>query len=255
MHRDAWQPLEPLFTDLRPEVVIYLAAQVSVPDSIKDPYKDLAINVGGTINIMTAAAATGTRKVIAVSSAAVYGIPRSIPITEEAPTLPVSPYGLSKLTMEHYVRLLGSTLGVQYTIMRPANIYGPRQATKGDGAVIPAFLARFMAKQDPVIHGDGTQTRDFLYVADMARAILAAINRGNGLTLNISSGTGTSIKELWRHLAGLLHWNRTPVYGSPRLEDIPHSVLDDSKARAVLEWEPRVKLDEGLIQCTLGTND
>lgn len=153
--------------------------------------------------------------------------------------------------MEHYVRLLGSTLGIWYTIMRSPNIYGPRQATKRDGAVIPTFLARFMAKQDPVIHGDGTQTWDFLYVADMARAILAAINRGDGLILNISSGTGTSIKTLWRYLVGLLHWTRTPVDGSPRLGDIPHSVLDNSKARAVLEWEPRGKFDEGLIQTVL----
>lgn len=248
LQADVRTPLAEAFAAARPRVVVHLAAQVSVPASLADPGHDLAVNAGGTVNVLAAAARAGARKVVLVSSAAVYGIPPALPIQESSPAAPLSPYGLSKWTAEQYVRLLGARHGLAYTILRPANIYGPRQTAEGEGAVVPSFLDRFLSGRDPVIHGDGSQTRDFIYVADMARAILQALDRADGLTLNVSSGTGTPIRDLWHLLAGLLGWRRAPVYGPPRPGDIPHSVMDNTAARQHLHWEPQVALASGLAQ-------
>jgi UDP-glucose 4-epimerase len=240
--------LADVFHRLRPHAIIHLAAQVSVPVSVEQPGRDAAVNIGGTVNVMTASAAVGARKVVALSSAAVYGVPESLPLSERSRTRPLSPYGLSKLTGEHYVRLLGDKLGVPYTVLRPANIYGPRQTTEGEGAVVPAFLARFLSNRDPVIHGTGEQTRDFIFVTDMARAILQALHLADGATLNISSGVRTSIRELWSELASLLGWDRAPVHVGVRPGDIDHSAMANGAARAQLDWGPRVPLTDGLAR-------
>lgn len=247
VHRhDIVQSPDPLFERERPDVVIHLAAQVSVPQSVADPVRDAAVNVIGTVNVMRAAARCGCQKVIYLSSAAVYGIPQHLPLTEEMVGEPLAPYALSKYTAEGYVRLLGQLSGLAYTILRPANIYGPRQRTTGEGAVIPAFLQAFLEKRDPVIHGDGSQVRDFVFVKDMASAIVMAIPEGNGYTLNISSGQGVSILDLWHHLAPHFSWKRPVVHGPSRPGDIHQSVLANDRARQALGWVPRVDLTEGL---------
>jgi len=245
---DVRDDLTELLAANRPHVVIHLAAQVSVPLSVQDPGNDLAVNVNGTVNVMEAAARQGVRKVISVSSAAVYGHPQRLPLTEASPTLPLAPYGLSKLTAEQYVRLLGALRGIAYTIIRPANIYGPRQVCSGEGAVVPAFLERMRAGRDPVIHGDGSQTRDFIYVRDIARAILQALDLGDGLTLNVSTGVRTSVNELWHLLAEYIGWRRPTVHAAPRAGDIEHSVMANDLARRVLRWEPAVTLEVGLAE-------
>ncbi|MGE5560895.1 MAG: NAD-dependent epimerase/dehydratase family protein [Chloroflexota bacterium] len=243
---DIRAPLDSLMADVRPETVIHLAAQVSVPDSLDDPWRDLSVNIGGTVNVFMAAARAGVRKVVSVSSAAVYGAPEQLPLREASRLSPLTPYGLSKLTGERYVEMLGRLLSVDYTIIRPANIFGPRQTTVGEGAVVPAFIASLLAGHDPVIQGDGEQTRDFIYVTDMADAIVRAIDRAGGETLNISSNRATSINELWRLLARMTGWARQPVHGEARRGDIRDSVLDNTRARCSLDWQPRVKLADGL---------
>ncbi len=243
---DVRAPLDSIFAEVRPEVVMHLAAQVSVSEAVADPLRDESVNVGGTVNVMEAAARAGARKVVAVSSAAVYGDPASLPLTEESPAEPLSPYGISKLTGERYIRLLGRLRGIAFTIIRPANIYGPRQQAEGDGAVIPAFLGRFLSARDPVIHGDGSQTRDFIYVGDMVAALVRAMDRGDGLTLNVSTATKVSIRELWERLARLVGWERDPVFGPPRPGDIMHSVMANGRAREALDWAPHVDLQRGL---------
>lgn len=245
---DITGPLEPVFERGRPDVVLHLAAQVSVPHSMEDPARDAAVNVMGTINLMNAAAKSGCRKVVYLSSAAVYGIPEQLPLTETMTGQPLSPYGLSKRTAEEYIRLLGQLGGIRYTILRPANIYGPRQVTKGEGAVIPAFLGAFLAERDPVIQGDGSQTRDFIYVRDMARAVLAAMDRADGATLNVSSETAISIKELWQRLAALVGWRRPAVHGPAREGDIPHSLMANQRAKLLLQWEPATDFNRGLVE-------
>lgn len=236
------------FRSFHPEVVVHMAAQVSVPKSVIDPVTDNAINVGGTINVVETAARAGARKVIAMSSAAVYGNPVSLPLTEESATEPLSPYGLSKLAAERYVQLLAQTHGIAYTILRPANLYGPRQTTDGEGAVIPALLNCFLAGEDPVIHGDGSQTRDFLYVADFASAIGQALVRGDDEILHVSSGTAVSISELWRAMVEIMGWRRSPRYGPSRPGDIQHSWMVNDRARSQLGWAPSTSLQEGLAK-------
>lgn len=243
---DVRNPLIELFATLRPEVVIHLAAQVSVPRSVTRPLDDMAINIGGTVNVMEAAGKCGARKVIAVSSAAVYGVPHTLPVHEDSQLSALSPYGLSKLTGESYVKLLGDMFQLEYTILRPSNLYGPRQLTEGEGAVIPAFLQSFLAARNPVIHGTGNQVRDFLFVGDAARAIEQALTRGNHRTLNISRGMGTTINELWRQLAAMSGWSHEPVYGPVRPGDIPNSVLSNAASQQQLHWAPEVTLPEGL---------
>lgn len=247
-HRSISEPLDDLFDQFRPALVYHLAGQVSVPRSVLDPRLDLQVNVDGVINLIETGARFGVRKLIAMSSAAVYGHPDQLPVTEESPTVPLSPYGLSKLSAEQYIRMLGGLRGIAYTIIRPANIFGPRQMTKSEGAVIPAFLERFLAGHDPVVHGAGDQTRDFLFVADMVEALIRAINRADGLTLNVSSGQGVSVMELWTTFAGLLGWHKPPVYGPPRAGDIPHSILANALARRELGWAPRYSLAAGLAE-------
>lgn len=244
--QDVRQPLEHILLSFRPDVIAHLAAQVSVPASMSDPGADMSINVGGVISVMKAAARAKVRKVVAVSSAAVYGTPQALPLTESSPSVPLSPYGLSKLTGERYISLLGEAYGVAHTIIRPSNIYGPFQTTEGEGAVVPAFLNRFLKGEDPTIQGDGSQTRDFVYVKDMVRAVVSALTRADGTVLNVSSGVQTSVIELWTILARMLGWQREPVYAPPRNGDIRHSVMANEAAKHHLNWHPVVSLEEGL---------
>lgn len=243
---DVRSPLEQMLLEVRPEVVIHLAAQTSVPDSIKEPGHDLAVNIGGTVNTMSAAAAAGARKFVYISSAAVYGVPQTLPLTEASAPSPLSPYGLSKRTAEEYVRMLGAQHGLAYTILRPANIFGPRQTTDGEGAVIPAFLNRFLMGQAPVIHGDGSQIRDFMYVTDMARAIIQALHHSDGLTLNVSTGVGITVLEVWQRLAAVLGWTDAPRFGPLRAGDIPRSIMANDAAREHLQWTPTTPFIMGL---------
>lgn len=245
---DIRAPLDQIFLAVQPDILLHLAAQVSVPDSMQNPALDLDINVAGTINLIETAVRFKVKKLVTISSAAVYGVPQHLPLSEEISGVPLSPYGLSKLAGEHYVRLLCSNHDLPYTILRPANIYGPGQRSEGEGAVVPAFLTRFLAKQDPVIHGDGSQTRDFVYVEDMARAVRCAMTRADGLTLNVSSGTAVSVFQLWSAIARTLGWERPPVFGPHRSGDIPHSVMANSEAVRHLQWLPRVSLEDGVAR-------
>lgn len=246
--RDIRDVLDNTFAESRPETVIHLAAQVSVPHSMAHPAEDASVNVTGYVNVLQTAARFAVRKVIMISSAAVYGTPTSLPMREDAPLAPVSPYGLSKMVGEMYTRLLCAQHAMTYTILRPANVYGPRQKTDGDGAVIPSFLERFACGSDPVIHGDGLQTRDFIYVQDMARAIVASLAAGDNLTLNVGTGTAVSILDTWRTLAELVGWQRGPRFGPQRDGDIRHSVMDSRMAQETLAWRPITTLAEGLAR-------
>lgn len=243
---DIRESLEATFAESRPEVVVHLAAQVSVPQSVANPVEDASVNVTGYINVLQTAARFDVRKTIMISSAAVYGAPVSLPLREDLPLAPLSPYGLSKMVGELYTRLLCAQYGMAYTILRPANIYGPRQKASGDGAVIPSFLENFARGSDPVIHGDGLQTRDFIYVKDMARAIVASCSAGDNRTLNVSTGVEVSILDTWQTVASLMGWKRPPRFGPQRDGDIRQSVMDCRAAQETLTWQPTVTFSEGL---------
>lgn len=243
---DVRQDLTEAFRDFGPSVVVHLAAQTSVSVSMAEPHEDMAVNIQGCASVVESAARARVRKIVAVSSAAVYGHAEYIPINESTPTVPISPYGVSKLAGELYVRILGERLGVASTILRLSNVYGPRQRILGEGAVIPVFIDHLIGSQTPVIHGDGNQIRDFLFVEDAARAITDAMTRADGLVLNVSSGEGVSVNQLWEEMTRLVG-NALPVrHGERRAGDIESSVLSHDRARTELNWEPLYSLPKGL---------
>jgi UDP-glucose 4-epimerase len=196
--------------------------------------------------VREAATAAGCARFVYITTGgALYGDPDSLPAAESHPVRPLSPYGLSKWTLERYLALL-LPASMPPATLRLANVYGPRQDATGEGGVVSVFAAR-MARDDPVtINGDGEQTRDFVYVRDVAVATLAALDAGRPLTVNIASACGTSINELFRLMAAECGYARPPVHGPPRPGDVRHSVLDNRLARRELGWEPRTALRDGL---------
>lgn len=235
-----------VFCDLAPRAVVHCAAQVSVARSLADPLADLQSNIAGTVAVLNACRAAGAEVVIYASSAALYGAPVRLPVDEEHPLSPLSPYGLSKLTAESYVRLLCEQYGMRWVSLRFANVFGPLQQPSGDGAVVPAFLHAMLEGRDPAIHGDGEQTRDFVYVGDVCDAHLCALESDAQGVFNISTGQATSIKQLWRLAAAITGWQREPVQRQRRPGDIDHSVLSTAKARQQLGWQARTGLEQGL---------
>lgn len=230
----------------RPAAVVHLAAQVDVQRSLHDTRADAEINIIGAINLLDACVGCGVGKVVFASSAAVYGSPVYLPVDEKHPVAPQSPYGLSKYTVEHYLRLYREMHGVNYTVLRFANVYGPRQDATGEGGVVAIFIDRLAKGVKPVIFGDGEQTRDFIYVKDVAGACAAALRRGDGGTYNVSTGKGLSVNHLYQALQAVTGSTLEAVYQPSRPGDIAHSVLVNAKACVSLDWRPRYILAEGL---------
>ncbi|MGB9803655.1 SDR family oxidoreductase [Desulfofundulus sp.] len=230
----------------RPLVVIHQAAQVDVRASLDDPARDAAVNIGGTINLLEACRRTGVEKVVYASSAAVYGDPLYLPVDEEHPVRPLAGYGISKHTVEHYLEAYRGLYGLDYTVLRYANVYGPRQDAAGEGGVVAVFVHRLLRGDVPCIFGDGEQTRDFVYVGDVAAANLAAVKKGGGRVLNVSTGRATTVNELYVLLQQLTGCRAKAHYRPPRPGDIRHSYLSCSLAREVLGWQPRTDLAAGL---------
>ncbi|MCC3374096.1 NAD-dependent epimerase/dehydratase family protein [Cohnella sp. REN36] len=237
---------EEMFARVSPDIVIHHAAQVSVSHSMIWPVEDAKINMIGSINVIECCKKYKVRKIIYASSAAVYGVPVSLPIQETHEIRPLSPYGISKYTPEEYLRICTTHSEVDYTILRYANVYGQRQDPKGEGGVVSIFMDRFLTGHAPSIYGDGAQTRDFIYVKDVVAANLQALTSGSRNTFNIGTGTTTSINELVTILNKIFQTNITPQYYSPRLGDITHSVLCNQKAEQELGWKSKYSIFEGL---------
>ncbi len=232
----------------RPEVVNHHAAQSEVPKSVADPGFDAMINIVGGLNVLQASVATGVRKFIFISTGgALYGEPDVIPADEDHPVRPLSPYGTSKLAFEQYLGTFDRTYGLEYTVLRYANIYGPRQDFAAEeGRVIAIFASRMLAGKPLTIDGDGEQSRDMLHVADVAIANIAALHRGAGGTYHISTGIPVTINELFRKLAILTDYKLEPNFGPRRKGDVFRIALDNTRARNDLGWEPSLDLEEGL---------
>ncbi|EGW38476.1 NAD-dependent epimerase/dehydratase family protein [Desulfosporosinus sp. OT] len=238
--------LESIFEEVKPEVVIHHAAQISIQQSLNFPNFDADVNVLGTLNILQNCIMHNVKKLIYASSAAVYGDPKYLPVDEEHPLNPQSPYGISKHTPEHYISVFNELYGLDYTILRYANVYGPRQDAEGEGGVVSIFINRLLQHKTIKIFGDGYQTRDFVYVEDVAEANLLAINNGTGEIINISTNLQTSVKDLFRTLCVINNTYTEPDYQLARLGDIKHSYLDNNKAQNKLRWQPKCTLFEGL---------
>ncbi len=231
-----------------PDIVNHHAAQSEVPKSVADPTFDAQVNIIGGLNLLKACVDHGVKKVIFISSGgALYGEPDVIPADEDHPVRPLSPYGTSKLCFEQYLGTFHRTFGLDYTVLRYANIYGPRQDFHAEeGRVIAIFASRMLAGKPVTVDGDGEQSRDMLHVGDAVTANLAALERGSGGTYHISSGDAVSINDLYRKLAHLTGYTLFPHYGPPRKGDVYRIALDNSRALRDLGWEPRIDLEEGL---------
>jgi UDP-glucose 4-epimerase len=240
--------------DARPEVVIHLAAQVSVPASIADPAFDRRINVDGTRAVAESAVAAGARRVLFASSAAVYGEPQELPLTEESPTAPAVPYGHSKLAAEGVLAEVLRPAAVDFACLRFANVYGPRQKAEGEGGVVAQFASRMAVRATPTIHGSGTQTRDFIFVADVVNACVQAaefegtlaLPGANGPAYNVSTGRATSVNMLAEGLRVTLRYPGTIERDPARPGDVEESILSPDKAASVFGWRAAVELQTGL---------
>lgn len=239
---DAFQTI----CSLQPDTVFHLAAQADVQHSIREPLSDMDINVGGTLNILNACRKAGVRKVIFASTSGVYGDLQKGILTEDDPVLPISFYGLSKLTAEHYIRLYSHLFGLSYTVLRFANVYGPGQTVKGEGGVIAIFMDQLLKELPLSINGDGNQTRDFIYVKDVVEAITAAKERGAGETLHVSTGKGTSLNHLIDLLRGFHPKDIQLLHLAEKAGDIRHSCLSNDQARIKLLWNPSYIIEQGL---------
>lgn len=233
--------------DFKPDVVFHLAAHADVTQSVARPEFDARVNIIGTINVVKAAVESGAQKFIYTSSAAVYGVPETPVVGEDAETVPVSPYGASKLTAEHYVRIITQSSGkTEYAVLRLANVYGPGQGLKAEAGVISIFTRRILAGEEVVVYGEGKARRDFIFVGDVVEAMVSAMNTGNG-TFNISSGIPVSILDVLKIIEKYTGACRR-VLKPLRAGEIEIIALDNSKAREELNWQPVITLEAGIKQ-------
>ncbi len=240
------EALAQVFEEERPEVICHLAAQHSVKISTDDPDHDAQVNILGLINLLQCATRFGSRKVVFASSGATYGTVDRMPIDESTSQHPESPYGITKLASEHYLRFWKELHGLDFTALRYGNVYGPRQDPTGEAGVIAVF-ARAILRGEPVrIDWDGEQQKDYVYVRDVARANLMALTRGAGEAFCIATGKGTSVNALYRALADIVGHDVQVVHAPRRPGDIYLTYFDCSKAEAQLGWKAEVELEEGL---------
>jgi UDP-glucose 4-epimerase len=232
----------------KPDVVFHLAAQTDVQKSLLDPAYDADVNIAGTVNLLSACLEAGAGKFIFASTSAVYGDLHKDRLSEDDETSPISYYGLSKLTAEAYIRLFHQLYGIPYAILRFSNVYGPGQTPKGEGGVVAVFNDRIQAGNPIAIHGDGEQTRDFIFVKDVVRAVIAAAQKSNQQTIHVSSAVTTTINELAQALSRIHGSDVETVYAAARKGDIRHSCLDNRSARSSLDWLPLTDLPTGLSE-------
>ena len=231
------------------DAIVHLAAQTMVDTSIKDPLLDARENLLGTVHVLEAARAANIGRVVFASTAAVYGDVKEddLPVREAQPTAPMSFYGLSKLAVEKYLEMYRRLYGLDYIVLRFANVYGERQGDGGEGGVISIFAKAVAEGRDITIYGDGEQTRDFIYAGDVAQGIYAALQtEETNAAYNLSTQTETSLRELVSLLASIRGREIIPKYGPEREGDIYKSMLANSRARRGLAWQPATPLADGL---------
>jgi UDP-glucose 4-epimerase len=231
----------------RPEVVNHHAAQINVRKSVEDPVFDANVNILGSLNLLEAARKSGVRKFIFSSSGgAGYGEQEYFPADEKHPLRPVSPYGVAKVSVEKYMHYYKVQYGLEYTALRYANVYGPRQDPFGEAGVVAIFCTRLLKGQTAVINGDGEQTRDYVYVGDVVRANVEALTRGDGLSINIGTALETDVNALFRKLRELSGSRQEELHGPGMAGEQRRSVIDNRLAYDELGWYPNMLLEDGL---------
>jgi len=241
--------LEKLFEKVQPEAVFHFAAQINVRTSVEDPSADAMTNIMGSLSLIELSAKHGVKKFIFSSTGgAMFDDTTPRPTPETIPAAPLSPYGIAKLSIEHYLRFFRQIHGLPYVILRYANVYGPRQNAHGEAGVISIFLTRMLEGTAPTINGDGLQTRDYVYVGDVAEANVRALDTPieEGV-FHIGTGIETSVNDIFRMLNWQFGKAFEETHGTAKPGEIAASALKATKAKEVLGWEPKVALSEGLV--------
>ena len=242
--RDIREPLDDVFDAVRPEAVLHLAAQADVRVSVERPVEDADVNVLGTVRILESARKHGAQVVFSSTGGAIYGdCTTSAP--EDSPCEPLSPYGTAKLAAEEYLRTYNRLYGTRHIALRYGNVYGPRQDPHGEAGVVAIFLGALARGEQARIFGDGMQTRDYVYVGDVARATLAALGHEGGV-FNVGTGRETSVAELYELCARVAGSDRTPEHAPARLGELQRSFLDPTLAADTLGFRAMVDLEDGL---------
>ena len=235
-----------IFKDFKPEVVSHHAAQHSVAIGARDPQLDANVNIIGMLNVLDAAVAAGTRKVIFASSAATYGDITQMPVDENVPQVPVSPYGISKMVTEHYLRFYKSEHNLDFTALRYGNVFGPRQDPNGEAGVIAIYIGKFLAGDGVRIDWDGEQSRDYIYVGDVVRINVAALTRGSGEIYVVGAGKKTSVNDVYASLVAI-SGIEPPITRAPRRAgDVRDIYFNPAKAARELDWKADVDLTTGM---------
>jgi UDP-glucose 4-epimerase len=233
----------------RPQVLVHHAAQMSVRLSVEDPVMDARENIMGSLNLFQAAARVGMEKILFASTGgAMYGDQAPVPAREEDRAMPECPYGVAKLAVEHYLHFYQREYGITPISLRYANVYGPRQNGLGEAGVVAIFIEKFLAGEQPLINGDGLQTRDFVCVEDLVAANLAALDYPRAGVFNIGTGRETDILTVYRQLQGIIGSPRGPAHGPAKPGEQRRSALDSTRAGKLLDWQPRLTLAEGLAR-------
>jgi UDP-glucose 4-epimerase len=234
-----------VFDAVKPDAVLHLAAQADVRVSVERPDHDADVNVLGTVRILEAARRHGAKIVFSSTGGAIYG-ECDRPATEDAPRLPLAPYGTSKLAGEEYLATWNRLYGTRHVSLRFGNVYGPRQEAHGEAGVVAIFMGLLQSGGTPKIFGDGTQTRDYVYVGDVARAVLLALEHDRGGVYNVGTATETSVLELYDGIQAASGIERPAQFAPARLGELQRSVLDISLAGRELGWKPELTLADGL---------
>ena len=233
----------------KPAIVMHLAAQVDVRISVADPLLDADVNITGSLNLLEAACAAGTRKIVVTSSGGcIYGEPKpaALPVKETYRGTPESPYGISKRVLHDYLAFYKQAYGLTWTVLALGNVYGPRQDPLGEAGVVSIFLGAMLEGREPVIYGDGAQTRDFVYAGDVADAYMRAIKKGSGKVFNIGTGVETTVRELWETCARTAGYRGEVRFADARLGELQRIALDGARAKKTLGWEPQTSLTDGI---------
>jgi UDP-glucose 4-epimerase len=240
------QALTALVTMVKPELICHLAAQIDVRSSVDAPGDDAKVNVVGTVNVLEAAREARARVIFASSGGALYGRDAPIPSPEEVLPLPESPYGIAKYCAEQYIGLYNRLHGTRHSIMRLANVYGPRQDPGGDAGVITIFCGAALAGENPTVYGDGTQTRDYVYVGDAVTAFLDVADVGRPGTWNVGTGVEVSVLDLVEIIADVAGHPLSPRFGPPRTGELLRSALGVRRVARDLGWQAQTGLAEGI---------
>jgi len=241
--------IDQLFAAERPEYVYHFAAQIDVRHSVENPVYDAQVNVIGSLRLLEACRKFSVKKVVYASTGgAIYGEPETVPADESYPARPDAPYGVSKHAVELYLHYYGRVHGMRWSVLRLANVYGPRQDPHGEAGVNAIFIGKMLEGIAPTIFGDGEQVRDYIYVGDVVEAVMLAARAGDGEIMNIGTGVPTSVNRIYEALQEIIGFGEPARYAAPRPGEVFRIYLDAARAHRVLGWSSRVELVEGLRQ-------